>query len=242
MKYRPTEEPIRLREYGRGVQQLVNVALKVEDKVHRTRMAHEIVRIMGSLVPNLREQPEYKKVLWDHLFYISDMKLDVDTPYERPTESLLEARPTERLPYHKGTSVFKQYGRNIQLMIEKAIEMEDGEEKTAYINRIASIMKMMLNELKQESVPGEVIARHIREISRGRLNVGGDEITIQKQMLQLRNVPKNDIVPEKKNRKRGQSRILTVQAPQPSAMNAGSGQQQGNGGNRNNKWRKNKKR
>ena len=40
---------------------------------------------MGQLNPHLRDIPEYKHKLWDHLFIMSKFELEVDSPFEKPS-------------------------------------------------------------------------------------------------------------------------------------------------------------
>ena len=39
---------------------------------------------MGNLNPHLRDVNDFKHKLWDHLFIMSNYKLDVDSPYPIP--------------------------------------------------------------------------------------------------------------------------------------------------------------
>lgn len=229
MEYHNIQTPIRLREFGRGVQDLVAHALNTPDREKRTLLAHEIVRVMAILQPSVKEIPDYKHVLWDHLFRISEGKLEVESPYPMPSLEILAYKRPEAVPYPDADTLYKQYGHNIELMVAKAVDMPEGEAKTAYINHIASIMKLLLNEMKRESVPDSVIARHICEISRGKLVIDGDGIVIQKQMLQLRNVPVNEISTARKKKKYGKM---------PPVQQASNTSSSGAGKKPNNRWKK----
>lgn len=39
---------------------------------------------MGLLNPHLRNVEDFRHMLWDHLFFISDFRLNVDSPYPIP--------------------------------------------------------------------------------------------------------------------------------------------------------------
>ena len=101
---------------------------------------------MGNLNPHLKEIPEYKQKLWDAIFIISEMKLEVDAPFPMPEEPEPAHISRERLPYMKGKPRYKQYGRNVQLMIEKASQMEDDDTRKVYVNQIANTMQQFLPE------------------------------------------------------------------------------------------------
>ncbi|MEM7659953.1 MAG: DUF4290 domain-containing protein [Bacteroidota bacterium] len=176
MKYKISEKPLILREFGRNVQGMVEYALTVEDRDKRNQLAKEIVRILTTLNPQLKEVPEYKQKLWDSLFLMSNFQLDVDSPYPIPAtpEEIRAARGT--MPYVKGQPRYKQYGRNVQMMIEQASEMEDEEQKMAYLSVIANTMQQFLFNRDQRDVPQTVIAEHIRDISDGRIRVKPEDL------------------------------------------------------------------
>ena len=84
------------------------------------------------------------------------------------------------MAYYKGRPRYKQYGWNIELMVKKAAEMEDGPGKTKYINQIANTMQLFLRNMDRESTPENVIAEHIRDLSNGKLQIRGDDLTMVK--------------------------------------------------------------
>ena len=72
-------------EYGRHIQEMIDSLLEIEDREERTRQAKAVIAVMGNLNPLLRDTADFTHKLWDHLFIMSDFKLDVDSPYPRPT-------------------------------------------------------------------------------------------------------------------------------------------------------------
>ena len=71
-------------EYGRNIQKMVEHAISIENREERNIVAGAIISVMGQLNPHLRDIADFKHKLWDHLFIISDFKLDVDSPYPLP--------------------------------------------------------------------------------------------------------------------------------------------------------------
>lgn len=179
MEYSISEHPLKLREYGRNIQSLVDYAKTIEDKDTRTRISHEIIRIMGNLNPSLRENPDYKQKLWDAIHAIGDFELDIDSPFPVPPKPE-EQEPKKRMEYFRLRPRYRQYGVNVQMMIEKALTMEEGEFKSAYLNLIANTMKQFLRNMDRETTPEGVIAEHMRDLSKGRLEVSGEDLTINK--------------------------------------------------------------
>ena len=116
MQYNTQRGGMQIPEYGRNVQKMVAYCLTVEDAVHRNEVAHSIIDVIGNLNPHLRDIPDYRHKLWDHLFIMSDFKLDVDSPYEKPSPEKLSEKP-DVLKYPKSEFSFSYYGKHIETMI-----------------------------------------------------------------------------------------------------------------------------
>ena len=157
-------------EYGRLIQQLVERCKELPTKEERNEMALGIINFMGQRNPHLRDEDNYTHKLWDHLFIMAEYDLDVDSPYPIPTPEEM-AQPPKRMEYPKLQGEFKFYGKSILQLIDKAIELEDGEEKEALIEVIANNMKKSYNIYNKEHVKDEVIFRHLKELSDNRLDL-----------------------------------------------------------------------
>ena len=77
LEYNTERSKLILSEYGRSIQKMVDYATKIEDVEKRQKVANEILTLMGQLNPHLRDIADYKHKLYDHLFIISDFKLDL---------------------------------------------------------------------------------------------------------------------------------------------------------------------
>lgn len=159
-------------EYGRIIQQLVERCKELATKEERNEMAVAIVDFMGQRNPQLRDEENYKHKLWDHLFILSNYDLDVDSPYPFPTVEELNEKP-KKMEYPKLQGDFKFYGKSILQLIDKAIELEPGDEKDALIQVIANNMKKSYNVYNKEHVQDEVIFRHLKDLSENRLDLTG---------------------------------------------------------------------
>ena len=87
-----------LPEYGRHIEEMVDSLLVIEDRQERTRQAKAVIAVMGNLNPMLRDTEDFKHKLWDHLFIMSDFKLEVDSPYSQPSRQDLTIVP-QKLRY-----------------------------------------------------------------------------------------------------------------------------------------------
>ena len=181
MDYYISDTPLRLREFGRNIQAMVEYAKTIEDKDQRTRVANEIIRIMSNLKPAIKEVPDFKQKLWDAIFMISDYDFDVEAPFDMPLPPENRPKDKEHMPYYKAKPRYKQYGVNVQLMVHKAVAMEDSPEKTAYLNLIANAMRQFLRTGDRDSTPEEIIAGQMEEMSGGKLKVDPLGLTITRQ-------------------------------------------------------------
>jgi len=168
MDYNTQRKKLALPEYGRHIQQMVDYIASVEDRDERNRLAKSLVAIMGNLNPHLRDINDFKHKLWDHLFIMSDFKLDIDSPYPIPSVEQYNEKP-RRVPYPGNPIKFKHYGRIIEMMIEKAVAMEEGSEKDALKQLIANQMKKANITWNKESVSDDDIFRDMQTLSNGTL-------------------------------------------------------------------------
>ena len=174
MEYNTQKTQLNMPEYGRIIQQLVERCKELPSKEERNEMAMAIIDFMGQRNPQLRDEDNYKHKLWDHLYILANHELDVDSPYPFPTKEQLEEKP-KRMEYPKLQGDFKFYGKSILQLIEKAIELEPGDEKEALIEVIANNMKKSYNVYNKEHVTDDVIFRHLKELSENRLDLTGIE-------------------------------------------------------------------
>ncbi|MEM0996883.1 MAG: DUF4290 domain-containing protein [Bacteroidota bacterium] len=177
MEYKITDEPLKLREYGRNVQQMVKFCKTIEDPVERNVLAREIVRIMANMNPGLRDGQDFHQKLWDHFYHLAEFDIDVDSEYPVPEPDSIFSRPTERMQYHNRRSRFRQYGQNIELMADAAINMEDDEQrKHALVTLTLNIMKMHLKGQEKDSNAELIVCEHLRVLTKGKLTYRPDEI------------------------------------------------------------------
>ncbi|MGG5211054.1 DUF4290 domain-containing protein [Chryseobacterium sp. MIQD13] len=174
MEYNTQKTQLHMPEYGRIIQQLVERCKELPTKEERSEMAMAIIDFMGQRNPQLRDEENYKHKLWDHLFILANYDLDVDSPYPFPTREQLSEKP-KKMEYPKLQGDFKFYGKSILQLIEKAIELESGDEKEALIEVIANNMKKSYNVYNKEHVTDDVIFRHLKELSENRLDLTGIE-------------------------------------------------------------------
>ena len=170
-----TERPhLIIPEYGRHIQKMVDHCLAIEDKEARNKCAKSIIAVMGNLNPHLRDVPDFQHKLWDQLFIISDFKLDVDSPYPKPSLEELRERP-QPLGYPQNHPKYRFYGNNIKCMIDVARGWDDGDMKNALVINIANHMKKSFLNWNKDTVEDPVIFQHLYELSEGEFNLKDSE-------------------------------------------------------------------
>ncbi len=159
-----------LPEYGRNIQQMVDYCVSIPDREERTVCAYSIIASMGNLFPQLRDVDDFKHKLWDHLAIMSDFKLDIDYPCEVIKPESLDTHP-HPIPYELSQIRFRHYGKYIELMIAKAVAMEDGEEKDALVDLIANHMKKQLLLANPDGVDDAKVFKDLAMYSHGALRL-----------------------------------------------------------------------
>lgn len=157
-----------MKEYGRNIQKMIEYVLNIEDDEHRQSNAMSLIELMGTLNPHLRNVEDFRHKLWDHLFLISDFRLEVDSPYPIPTKETLRARP-ERLAYPKKYPRNRHFGKNLEMVMDKAINEENPEKKEGFTQCIGNYMKLAYSNWHKESVHDDAIKAELNSISNGQL-------------------------------------------------------------------------
>jgi hypothetical protein len=155
-------------EYGRNIQRMVEFAVTIKSRELRNQVAQAIINVMGQLFPHLRDVEDYKHKLWDHIFIMSDFKLDVDSPYPMPTPEQFEEKP-DRIAYSKNDIKYGHYGSILGDVLKQVVNFPEGEDKDRLIVDMGNMLKRMYLVNSQSSANDEVIKRQIVELSGGKL-------------------------------------------------------------------------
>ncbi|NGM61352.1 DUF4290 domain-containing protein [Sphingobacterium sp. SGG-5] len=173
--YNSTRPQLILAEYGRNVQNMVDYICTVPSKEERNRLAQVVIDMMGVLNPHLRDVSDFKHKLWDHLYIISDFKIDVDSPFPVPTKEEIRHKP-EPIAYPQNRIRFKHYGHVVERMIQKALGMGQEEHRTKMAIAIANFMKMAYLTWNKDSVNDLQIIHDLSDLSGGVLRLPEDTV------------------------------------------------------------------
>lgn len=203
LEYNTVREDLIIPEYGRHIQKMINYASTRETKEERNKLANAIISVMGNLQPHLRDVADFQHKLWDQLFIMSDFKLDADSPFEKPSKEILNAKP-EPLSYPQNFPKYRFYGNNIKIMIDEAVKWDSGEMKDALVLTIANHMKKCFLNWNKDSVKDQVIFDHLYELSETNIDIRDSKEELLDSALLLRSKKKfsNKKFPKKNNKNR----------------------------------------
>lgn len=203
LEYNTVREDLIIPEYGRHIQKMINYASSRESKEERNKLANSIISVMGNLQPHLRDVSDFQHKLWDQLFIMSDFKLDADSPFEKPSKEVLNAKP-EPLSYPQNFPKYRFYGNNIKIMIDEAVKWDAGEMKEALVLTIANHMKKCFLNWNKDSVKDQVIFDHLYELSDSKIDIRDSKEELLDSALLLRSKKRfsNKKFPKKNNKNR----------------------------------------
>lgn len=147
---------------------MVRYLLTIEDREKRTRQAHILVELMRQIHPGMKDGQDYYNKLWDDLYIISEFKLDVDSPFPPPSPEVLGKQP-QKVDYQYNNLKYKHFGQNINLLVDRAINTEDPEEKRSFVSYLIRLMRAFYIAWNKETVEDETIYQSLIDISKGKL-------------------------------------------------------------------------
>ena len=200
MEYNTLQKKMILPEYGRHVHLMVQHAIQIKDREQRNIAAQTIIGVMGNLMPHLRETPDFKHKLWDHLHIISEFKLDIDAPYPPPSSTEMVEKPNS-VPYPQAHIRQKHYGKILVDMIRETGKLKDCPQRDTIIQLLATQMRKSYVAWNRSEINNEQIVQDIWDISDGKILLNPELVQFVEQPV----VRENFHVPQGKqmrNRKK----------------------------------------
>ena len=188
MEYNSNRVPLKISEYGRSVQELVDYAKSIENVKEKQEYFDEIIELILRMKVSGKKSAEYKEKVWRHIFKIGNYELDgVIMPNgEIPTAKEINFKPP-KVDYPTSEKKFRHYGHNVQSLIKKAIEMEDGPKKDDFIVVIASFMKLAYKTWNPEHYMNESMVRlDLDTLSGGKLSIPKDAVLDNSDNVSIR--------------------------------------------------------
>lgn len=165
--YNTKREQLIMPEYGRTIQDMVDVALQIEDRNERNRCANYIVSVMARMQNENASRPDFQHRLWNHLARMSHYKLDVDYPVDIVPEEQAVAHP-KPLPYPMKRIQRKHYGYLMECMLDFIMKEEDVQTRMDMTTVAANQMRQDLYSWNRDSLDEDLILQDILRYTRGK--------------------------------------------------------------------------
>lgn len=173
MQYNTQREKLILPEYGRVIQDMVDICLHIENRAERQRCAESIVAVMTTMNPDVKQQPDYEHKLWDQLAILSDYRLDIDYPFEviRPEDITSRPKP---IKYPMQRIRYRHYGHLTEEFMRKLSEMPECAERDELTEMMANFMKRSLYNWNRDAMDERKVRSDIDQYSDGRVALPSD--------------------------------------------------------------------
>ncbi len=174
-EYNTQREQIKIKEYGRNVQKLVNYIRTIPDKDKRTEMATTLIELIKQLAPTVKEAFENPQRIWDDLFIIADFNFDINSPYPAPDPATVFKKP-KQMDYPQSKVRYRHYGKNIEKLIKEALLKQDPKEQEDAVIYLGKLMKTFHGNWNKETIDDSVIIKDIEKMSEGKLTLSLDKV------------------------------------------------------------------
>jgi hypothetical protein len=185
MNYNTDSEPLKMAEYGRNIQSLIEHLKTVKDFDKRNQYAEVIIEIMAQSNPQMKHNEDFRQKLWNDLHFLCNYEVNLKMPYTLKIEH--NKRELGDLPYPKSRIKYRHYGKNVENMLSALLEIKDETEKEKYTQAVASYMKLAHMTWSKANVTDEEIMNDLESLSEGLIKMDREKkITT---LVQIRNNP-----------------------------------------------------
>ena len=170
LDYNTQREKLIMPEYGREVQDMVDLCVNLKTKEERQACAETIIAIMERMFPQGKESGDYQHKLWDHLAIMSDFKLDIDWSYDISAANRISSKP-EPMPYPMERIPVRHYGHILFEVFQRLKTMPEGEERDELIRLTANQMKIDLMTWSHGSADDVKVADDLARFTDGKVQL-----------------------------------------------------------------------
>lgn len=179
LDYNTHRDKLLMPEYGREIQKMVDYAIGLTEKSERQSCAQEIIRMMETKVPELRDNVDFEQTLWDHLYLMSHKQLDIDWPYDVTAAEKLQNKPNA-IPLPQESMRMRHYGKLLEQLFERLKTMPEGEERDALVYYTANQMKRNLTIWGHGSMSDEKVADDLARYTDGIIQLDLSKMKLEK--------------------------------------------------------------
>ena len=170
LDYNTQRERLVLPEYGREIQQMVDYAVKLENRAERQRCAEAIIAVMKRMFPEGKDMENHEQKLWDHLAIMSNFQLDIDYPFDVAGAVQMAKKP-EPMPYPMKRIPVRHYGAMMFQVFNKLKTMEPGKERDELVALTANQMHRNLVQWSHGSSDVEKVASDLARFTDGKIQL-----------------------------------------------------------------------
>lgn len=199
LDYNTERTRLRMPEYGRTVQEMVDYAKSLTDRQERQNCALAIVHLMEGMTTHRGDKDELEQKLWNHLAAIADYELDIDYPVT--IKHLNEERGQhERVSYPQKLIARRHYGALVESMLKKLVEMDDPAERDMLTRQLAIQMKRDLGRWNRDAMNDQKVLNDIAQLTDGAITPQPNSVRMLSDNVILSDV--QQMMPSKKKRKK----------------------------------------
>lgn len=188
LDYNTQRKKLKLPEYGREVQEMVDYCLTIPDRAERQRCAESIICVMDLMTAKNRQNSDHQQKLWDHLAIMSDFKLDIDYPFDVQKAHQITEKPAP-MKYPMQKIPVRHYGKLMFEIFEKLKTMEPGKERDTLVKFTANQMKRDLMMWSHGSSDDEKVADDLARYTDGKIQL--DLSTFKFERINQRELKEN---------------------------------------------------
>lgn len=199
LDYNTQRTKLRMCEYGREVQQMVDHCMTLPTREMRLACAKTIIATMKRMTHNQQNNNDRMHTLWDHLALMSDFKLDIDYPIEITTAEKIASKP-DRVEYPNTYIPVRHYGKELFCLFNKLKEMQPGAERDALTKMTANQMRRCLLLWGQGNGSKDKVANDLAKFTDGKIQI--DINKFQFDNIDVRSVRQENSGNSKKKKKK----------------------------------------
>ncbi|MCM1078586.1 MAG: DUF4290 domain-containing protein [Bacteroidales bacterium] len=177
LDYNTRRERMKMPEYGRCVHAMIKQCMAMENRSDRQRGAENIVKTMELMHPEIRQTPDYKQKLWDHLAIMCDFRLDIDYPFDISAAKKAACRPSP-MDYPKSRIPVRHYGNLVFQALEHIKGMPPGPARDEACRVIANQMKRDVIQHGSAIPENERILSDIAQFTDGMIQLDPEKVKL----------------------------------------------------------------
>ena len=179
LDYNTQRENLMMPEYGREIQNMVDMAIELPSREERQCAAKSIVEVMKRMSPQPQGTENAEQKYWDHLALMSGFRLDIDWPFDVSQAMHITTKPAP-LPYPMQDIPVRHYGSLVFELFEQLKTMPEGPELDQLIAYTANQMKRCLVQWGHGSAADEKVASDLARYTDGRIQLDLDDFKFEK--------------------------------------------------------------